>query len=115
MAVIVSKRGVQVKANGKYHSLDDTINGLPKDEEARLVEEGICTRIPSSTVYQDSDEDQDPGLDPDTDEDPDTDSDPEPDAKVTSGKTNKSSGSKKNKRAADLPDEPGPETSHPLV
>lgn len=124
MAIIVSKKGVQVKANGKYHSLENIINGLPETEEERLIEEGICTRILSSTVYQETDEDTDPNSDPDADEDPDTDeetyedTDPAPDAKVTPGKTNKASGSKRNKKdaeLADLPEETGPETSHPLA
>ncbi|EGW39167.1 hypothetical protein [Desulfosporosinus sp. OT] len=43
MAVVVSKSGVQVKANGKYHKHGETIDGLTESEEERLVEEGYCS------------------------------------------------------------------------
>ncbi len=48
MAIEVSKKGVKVKAGGKYHSFGDTINGLPELEEERMMEEGVCVRVPSS-------------------------------------------------------------------
>lgn len=106
MAVVVSKRGVKVKANGKYHSLGETISGLTETEEERLVEGGTCKYVPSSIVSPDT------SLD-----DPPNDDNLPKESNQPANKVNKSSASKKSKQVAEPPEdnnEVGPDTSHPL-
>lgn len=42
MAVVVSEKGVQVKAIGKYYGHGEVIQGLSDSSEKRLVDEGHC-------------------------------------------------------------------------
>lgn len=105
MTVVVSKKGVKVKANGKYHSLGETISGLSEAEEKRLAEGGTCKYVSPPVVSPDpAPEDTEEKKVPDVAKE----------AKVT-----KASGNKKNKevdgQVGNDDNEPGPDTSHPLV
>ena len=109
MIVVVSKKGVKVKAHGKYHSLGETINELSEAEAKRLVDGGTCKYVPSSFVPRDSDSDVQIPDEAEKTEQPKA---PEVGAKI------KLSTDKKTKVGAKTPEESnevGPDTSHPLV
>ena len=115
MTVVVSKKGVKVKAHGKYHSLGETINELTEAEAKRLVDGGTCEYTPSPFVPCDSASDaQTPDEGKNTREVKD---DEQLKVSETNAKT-KPSTSKKTKvdleKQEDSSDA-GPDTSHPLV
>lgn len=121
MAVVVTKRGVKVKANGEYHSLGATIHGLPELAEKRLVKGGVCEYVPSVFVPHDSASDDEPL---DTEDKQSTENTKIPDDKEEVedpkvSKSNKSLAGKskaKNKEVVTShSEEVGPDTSHPLV
>ena len=114
MIVVVSKKGVKVKAHGKYHSLGESVNELTEAEAKRLVDGGACEYAPSPFVPHDSTSDfqthdvEENAEEVKVDEQQKV---PETGAKI------KSATSKKSKVDTETPEdinELGPDTSHPL-
>jgi len=115
MIVVVSKKGVRVKAHGKYHGLGETINELTEAEAKRLVDGGTCEYAPSSFVPRDSVSDAQTPDEVDKAEEVKVDEQqkvPEAGAKI---KLSTGKKAKVDTETSEESNEVGPDTSHPLV